>query len=300
MSPTPIEKGQPFTEERTQQIIRDFKRDGFVLIPDVLGREEVTALREKTDSLIDDPEVVRDGYVQLVERVDRLDEPYILRHTNELDRIFSDLLVREPIISLMEAIFGPSVQQCGMNVLRNDRTKAIDEWHIDDALFFPLPDEVPRHDPRIDLPIHWLNVQMPLTDIQSIEYGPTEFVPGSHYSGRHPPQNGTPEFEGRGPVSVLCEAGDIYLHNPQCWHRGAPNRSDRVRYLLQHQYGPRWAFLRYNAYVKHPMPPHVLEGASERMLQVLDYLQFHPEERYSSGYSHPDDRQDSASGAEAN
>ena len=66
MSPTPIEKGQPFTEERTQQIIRDFKRDGFMLIPDVLGREEVTALREKTDSLIDDPDVVRDGYVQLV------------------------------------------------------------------------------------------------------------------------------------------------------------------------------------------------------------------------------------------
>ena len=37
------------------------------------------------------------------------------------------MLVREPILSLMETIFGPDVQQCGMNVLRNDRTKAIDK-----------------------------------------------------------------------------------------------------------------------------------------------------------------------------
>ena len=182
----------------------------------------------------------------------------------------------------MEAIFGPRFQQCGMNVLRNDRSKAIDWWHIDDALFFPLPDDVPRHDSHIELPIHWLNVQMPLTDVDSIEFGPTQFVPGSHYSGRHPPNKGTPEFEGRGPVSILCKAGDIYLHNPQCWHRGAPNETDRVRYLLQHQYGPRWTFLRHNAYVKNPMPSDVLEGASERILQVLDYLQFHPEARYPS------------------
>ena len=367
MTPTVIREGQPFSEERTTQIIADFKRDGFVLIPGVLEPEEVMALREKTESLIDDPQVVRDGYVQLVERVDRLDEPYILRHTKELDRIFCDLLVREPIIGLMDAVFGPNVQQCGMNVLRNDSAKAIDEWHIDDALFHPLPDDIPRHDSRIDLPIFWLTVQMPLTDIDSMEYGPTQFVfgrpnvqqcgmnvlrndsakaidewhiddalfhplpddiprhdsridlpifwltvqmpltdidsmeygptqfvPGSHYSGRHPPESGPPEFEGRGPVSVFCKAGDIYLHNPQCWHRGAPNRSDRVRYLLQNQYGAKWGFMRYNAYVNHPMPSPILEGASERMLRVLDRLQFFPEERYPSGYIHPDDRPDSA------
>ena len=100
MNATPIKEGQPFSEERTRQIISDFKRDGYALIPGVLEPEEVTALREKTDSLIDDPEVARAGYMQLVEYHDGRDEPIILRHTNELDRIFNDLLVREPIFSL--------------------------------------------------------------------------------------------------------------------------------------------------------------------------------------------------------
>ncbi|MSS70456.1 MAG: phytanoyl-CoA dioxygenase [Candidatus Latescibacteria bacterium] len=271
MNRTAIQEGQPFSEERTREIIRDFKRDGFVLIPGVLEPDEVTALREKTDALFVDPEVVAGGYVQ---------KDFILRHTNELDVIFCDLLVREPIIGLMEAIFGPNCQQCGMNVLRTNRTNAIDRWHVDDALFFPLPDEVPRHDPRIDMPIPWLTVQVALTDIEAMEYGPTQYVPGSHYSGRNPPKTGTPEFEGRGPVSILCKAGDIYLHNSQCWHRGTPNGSDRVRYLLQQQYGPRWAFPRYNAYIRYKVPEHLLEGASERLLRVLGDHRSHPEARY--------------------
>ena len=144
MNQTPINKGEPFSEERTAEIIRDFKQNGFTLIPGVLEPHEVKALREKTDALFVDSEAINGGYVQ---------RDFILRHTNELDRIFCDLLIREPIYSLMEAIFGKGFQQCGMNVLRTDDTNAIENWHVDDALFFPLPGDVPRHDPRIDLPV---------------------------------------------------------------------------------------------------------------------------------------------------
>ena len=271
MGRTPIEHGPPFGEERTAQILRDFRRDGFVVIPRVLGADEVNALRDKTDALMDDPAWIETRYVQ---------NRFILRHANELDPIFCDLLVREPILGLMEAIFGPGCQQCGMNVLRTDRTNAIARWHVDDALFFPLPADVPRHDPRIEMPIPWLTVQVALTDIDAPEHGPTQYVPGSHYSGRHPQADQTPEFEGRGPVSILCRAGDIYLHNSQCWHRGMPNGSDRVRYLLQQQYGPRWAFSRYNAYIQHRLPDYLLEGASDKLRQVLGDHRFQPEQRY--------------------
>jgi ectoine hydroxylase-related dioxygenase (phytanoyl-CoA dioxygenase family) len=271
LNQTPINKGQPFSKERTAEIIRDFRQNGFTLIPGVLEPHEVKTLREKTDALFVDPEVINGRYVQ---------RNFILRHTNELDRIFCDLLIREPIYSLMEAIFGKGFQQCGMNVVRTDDTNAIDQWHVDDALFFPLPDDVPRHDPRIELPVQWLTVQVPLTDIPSIEHGPTQYVPVSHYSGRHPPKTETPTFEGRGPVSILCKAGDIYLHDPQCWHRGTPNKSGQVRYLLQQQYARRWPFPRYNAYVNYEMPEHIIEGASDRLLQVLGNYRFHPEDRY--------------------
>ena len=287
-----IKQGKPFSEERTNQIISDFKRDGFALIPGVLEADEVKALRERTDHYFADPAADEGGYVEWTYRpaatVERFREPppgerntpFILRHINELDRIFCDVLVREPIIGLMESIFGPDPQQCGANVLYNDGTRAIDKWHMDDALFFPLPDDVPRHDPHIGLPILWLTVQIPLTDIESIENGPTQFVPGSHLSGRQPPEDGKAEFEGRSPESILCKAGDIYLHNPQCWHRGTPNTSGRPRYLMQQQYGPRWAFRRYNAYISHEMPAHVVEGANDRLIGVLGEHRFNAEDRY--------------------
>lgn len=106
----------------TAEIVRDFRQNGFTLIPGVLEPNEVKALREKTDVLFVDPEIIKGGYVQ---------RNRILRHTNELDQIFCDLLVREPIYNLMEAIFGKGFQQCGMNVLRTDDTNAIDHWHVD-------------------------------------------------------------------------------------------------------------------------------------------------------------------------
>ena len=132
------------------------------------------------------------------------------------------------------------------------------------------------------MPVYWLTVQMALTDIERIEHGPTQYVPGSHYSGRNAPENGTPEFEGKGPESIYCKAGDIYLHDPQCWHRGAPNDSDRVRYLLQSQYGASWGFHRYNAYIRHSMPDELMDGADKRLRDLIGPQRRHPEQRYVS------------------
>ncbi len=271
MPRTAILAGEAFSADQTEQILAHFKRDGFVVIPNVLEADEVHALRDKTDELMADTALDEAGYIQ---------RQFILRHCNELDPHFCDLLVREPIFSLMEALFGPGFQQCGMNVLRTDNSNAIDRWHVDDALFFPLPDNVERHDPRIEMPILWLTVQVALTDIDSIEHGPTQYVPGSHYSGRHPTTEGTPHFESNGPRDIYCKAGDIYLHNSQCWHRGTPNTSSRVRYLLQQQYGPRWAFPRYNPYIRYDVEQALLDGADARLEQVLGDHRFTPQMRY--------------------
>ena len=61
----------------------------------------------------------------------------------------------------------------------------------------------------------WFTVQMALNDIATLEEGPTQYVPGSHYSGRHPNSQEDPEFEGNEPVSIFCKAGDIYLQDPR-------------------------------------------------------------------------------------
>ncbi|MBV7339937.1 phytanoyl-CoA dioxygenase family protein [Chloroflexi bacterium TSY] len=278
MTNSPIISGEPFSEEQTQQLVEQFHRDGFVYIPGVLTTEEVTVLRNKTDELFADPilfektnsDLADKRYIQLGKHEETGQSlPFILRNTIELDPIFRDMLVREPILSLAEAIVGPDCKFCGQNVLRNLPGLAIERWHTDGPVHFPLPEEITRHDSRIRMPVMWLTVQMALTDIESVEQGPTQYVPGSHYAGRAPNDQEHPEFEERGPVSIFCKAGDIYLQDPQCWHRGAPNRSTRTRYILQSQYAAYWAHWRFSLCNRVPVPEDALHTESDRLLSLL-------------------------------
>ena len=58
MANSPILKGERFSAERTTEIAEQFFRDGFVYLPGVLTESEVTALREKSDELFADPELM--------------------------------------------------------------------------------------------------------------------------------------------------------------------------------------------------------------------------------------------------
>jgi hypothetical protein len=264
MGRTAIVSGEPFDEARTRAILTDFYRDGFVVVPGVLTSGEVEALRARTEALMADPALQGTQFLRTAVTTQ------VLWYAHALDPIFGDLLVREPILSLVEAILGPEPRLCGQNVIRSRTGEGIATWHVDDMVEFPLPDEVPRHDPRLRMPVFWLTVQVALTDIDGAEHGPTEVVRGSHYSGRQPNDPARPSFEGRGPEPILCKAGDIYLLYHQTWHRGAPNQSDRTRYLLQSQYARRWATVRFgHPFFNRPLPDHLLEGADERLLRVM-------------------------------
>ena len=144
-------------------------------------------------------------------------------------------------------------------------------WHIDlsNYIEFRLPPEVPRHDPRIRMPVFWFSFQIALTDIESAEFGPTQFVPGSHYSGRLVPTQDNPIFEGRGPKDVLCKAGDIYLFNHQTWHRGSPNKSNRMRYLTQVQYCNGTMAQRFAGSAVHGITDEMLATANPRLRSIV-------------------------------
>ena len=199
-------------------------------------------------------------------KTDNLYRDWIAVRLFELDEMFRDVLVREPIISLAEAICGPDCHLIADGILRTRAGEAVSQWHVDDILIFPLPAGIPRHDPRVTVPVYQLTVHFALSDIPSLEYGPTQYIPGSHYSGRRPNDQTNPSFEGKGPESIICAAGEIYLHAGQGWHRGAPNTSDRTRYLYQLSYAPRWVSQRFFPFLNYRMPDHVLEGAGDRLL----------------------------------
>lgn len=252
---------KPLDAATTERILDDFYRDGFVLIPGVLTPEEVEQLKAGIDHVADHPEI----YTPRA----NLYAPWIALRLFETNQLFRDLLVREPIISLAEAVLGPQCHLMAQNAVRNAPGTAIDRFHVDDELEFPCPPSMDRHDARYRLPVFRMTVQMMLTDCESVEYGPSQYVATSHYSGREPNDLFEPEFEGRKPVSIFCKAGDIYLHNGQCWHRGGMNTSDRVRYLLQNAYCRRWVAQRFYPFLNYRMPDQVLEGADERLRRVL-------------------------------
>lgn len=261
---SPILSGAKLSPDHQTRVLDEFHREGVALVPGVLTADEVTAIRDVTDRAIDK------------EKDKHLTEPVygtpVLRYTQSINRLFCDMLVREPFLSLAEAVLGPNVGFVGQNVIRSGKDAGISRWHVDDILEFPLPPEIPRHDARIQMPVFWFSFQIALSDIDSYDNGPTEFVPGSHYSGRRPPEGEQAQmmFDGRGPKPVLCKAGDIYLFNHQTWHRGSVNRSDRTRYLMQNQYCKAWAKGRFALKLNDStLSEAELADASPRLRQLV-------------------------------
>lgn len=234
-----LQPGKPFPDERNREIAEAFAREGCVLVPGVFSREEVQVLKERTDDYFQRRETLPPHHVSYVNGA------FVLRRGADLAPLFASLTTGEPIWSLVAAVLGREPRFNALNVIRNEPGQAISRWHVDDVLEFPLPDDIPRFDARMRMPVLWFTVQVALSDITLLEHGPTQYVPGSHYSGRQPVSQEDPVFEGQGPRAVFCHAGDIYFTNHQAWHRGAPNTSDRIRYVMQLQYAQRWADARF-------------------------------------------------------
>ena len=266
LTPSRILPGEKLSAGHQQKVLEEFHREGVAIVRGVLTPDEISALREITDQCIDTEE----GRARTFAEPNRGTQ--VLRYTQSIDRLFCDMLVREPFLSLSEAILGPDCGFVGQNVIRGGTGTGITLWHVDDILEFPLPPELPRHDARIKMPVFWYSIQIALSDIDSLEHGPTKVVPGTHYSGRDVPsqEESQLEFEGRGPVPMLVQAGDIYLFNHQTWHHGSTNKSSRPRYLMQNQYCKAWALQRFSLGENVcKLSDEELQGASPRLLRML-------------------------------
>ena len=268
---------KPFTEEELAPILEDFYKNGATIIRNVLSREECEQICRRVDQIFAEPYFTEMRNVKIRPELDGK-APIVVHRLFECDRMFRDLLVREPIISIAETVLGPQCHCMAQGCILNRRDMGINRFHVDDSLEFPIADDnISSHDRRLQMPVFRMSFQIALTDQDEDQYGPSQFVPGSHYAGRHPDDPENPTFDGQGPTSLLMQAGDLYLLSSQTWHRGAPNTSDRVRYLFHQVYGQRFVAQRFWPYLNYRMPDYVLEGADERLLRVLGK---HPEMAY--------------------
>ena len=163
-----IQQGKPFSEEDTQRIVEQFNRDGYYFFGEVFTVEEASTLKALMERKYNDPRMHD-------EAGDHIRGISMMR-MYEYDKVFRDLIVQEPYVSLAEAILGEDCHMMSQNALRYAPGQG-GGWHSDDKLHFPLPDDVHRHDPRITLPCFVINVLIPLINIETIDDGPTQVSP---------------------------------------------------------------------------------------------------------------------------
>ena len=92
-----IQQGKPFSEEDTQQIVEQFNRDGYYFFGEVFTAEEASTLKALMERKYNDPRMHD-------EEGDHIRGISMMRMF-EYDTAFRDLIVREPYVSLAEAIW---------------------------------------------------------------------------------------------------------------------------------------------------------------------------------------------------
>ncbi|MDA0989445.1 MAG: phytanoyl-CoA dioxygenase family protein [Verrucomicrobia bacterium] len=250
--------------------IAQFHRDGFLFLEDVLHADVVKALKADLEASLGGENTNGTNIYGM----------QIQMRMFESSRANVDLFDLEPIVTFAEKLVAPNCHVFHNNSFKTERGGGISGWHQDDDPHYIVTDGQPPT--NVHLPVMFFTANYYLTDVDSIDHGPTQLVRGSHLLGSLPPKSkgathgepdaldGTP-YEDR-VFSCLGKAGSVILFNNQVWHRGAPNQSDRVRYITQVSYGRRIIGHKYKPYMNYQMPEHVYAGANARRMRLLGFL----------------------------
>ncbi|MDP6356381.1 MAG: phytanoyl-CoA dioxygenase family protein [Planctomycetota bacterium] len=245
----------------TEEQVNALKNDGYVYFPEALNPDEVKELYATMDC----QEAIPESF-------DRYDTPesrgFLNRHVNNAfnrDEVFLQYIDRPGIIDVVEAIHGEDCHVIGMTAWMTGPGRPQQGLHVD-WLPVPLPADVVA-DLRVNVPVFITTLHFYLDNLTE-ELGPTQFVPGSHKSGRAPGDD--TEWQGNEPESILCNAGDAVLFRSEVWHRGTANTSDQIRFLLQVHYAHRMITQKFPPYLNQfQFDDAILAKASERQLRLL-------------------------------
>ncbi|MFM7323025.1 MAG: phytanoyl-CoA dioxygenase family protein [Armatimonadota bacterium] len=252
--------GVPESPEKIHQWVEWFHRDGYLVLQGVLPEDWCATMRDDLDrDLAENGEENPDGIIELHHR---------MFETSPTNLRLFDL---EPVVTFAEALIDSVVHCIHNNSFRvQPGGKGITTWHQDDAPHYLVTHgDAPTN---VRLPVLLFTANYYLTDVETPEHGPTEVLPGSHLFGKPCPPSleGTP-WEGK--TDYCCgRKGTVVLFNNQVWHRGAPNLSDRTRYITQVSYARRLVGHKYYPFMNYQMPEYVFAGADDRLRRLLGFL----------------------------
>ncbi|MEM6551653.1 MAG: phytanoyl-CoA dioxygenase family protein [Planctomycetota bacterium] len=218
MSVTPIVLAapEPPTRRLTPAEMDAYHRDGFVVIPGVMSRQEVALI---------DAEITR---LRETTSDDEGGDPNFILALGNRSSITQQICRDERVLTLIEDIVRPGIAIYSAKMvekLPND--PAVCHWHQDDTYYI----ENSQSDCRMST---WL----PLQDTDE-RNGGLWVVPGSHKWGlresklettghcRRAFSHGADEIEGAIPVRI--QTGDILLFHALLWHRSLGNQTNQTR-----------------------------------------------------------------------
>jgi hypothetical protein len=143
-------------------------------------------------------------------------------------------------------------------------------WHQDDTPHVSSLDGQPLTNVRLN--VLAITCLYYLTDVYSVDNGPTQFIKGSHLFGLHCTNERADQHQDK-LVSALGPAGTCVIINNQTWHRGSPNTSDKDRYITQVSYAKRLIGHKYGDFMNYQMPEHIYQNVNEpRKRRLLGFL----------------------------
>ena len=251
--------GKKASDAQIDSWVEQFHRDGFLLLHDVLPAELIPTLKADLDNALN-AQPKTGAMFELKMKM------------FEISKVNLALFELEPIVSFAEKLVKYDCHVVHNNSFRTPPGGGISMWHQDDPLHYEVTDGKPPTNVR--LPVMLFTANYYLTDVESVEFGPTEAIPGSHLFGAVPPTSMEGTKWEKSIVAWTAKAGSVVMFNNQVWHRGAPNKSDRVRYMTQISYARRIIGHRYFPFMNYVMPEHCLVGLENnpRKKRLMGFL----------------------------
>lgn len=220
---------------------RLLQRDGHLVLRGVFTATEVQALRSEIEEVYDSvPPDLRAGRPSP-------DNAAMFRYQmfNRSARA-QDAIAHPRILEAVEPLLGDDCHAISCTAWRNppgpEHSPHGLEWHVDGGPHVPRLRGV-RWPKLIPYPVFVIATHVYLRSVR-LEDGPTAVVPGSHTSGRVPPESRKWDldlrYRGRSAEVHVAEPGDVGFFVSDVWHRRYPPQEDaRGRFFLQTNYGRR-------------------------------------------------------------
>ncbi len=218
------------------QEIQAYKRDGFIVVPDILDSQTLARTRQVVAELIagsaattehTDVYDLEPGHTPASPRVRRIKAPH------KQHAVFDEIIRSPEVIGILKALIGPGLRLHGSKLnVKSAHYGSPVEWHQDWAFY-----------PHTNDDLLAIGVLLDDTDLTN---GPLLVTPGTHtgpvwnhhgddgrFSGLIDPDDIRAEIEQA--VPCMGRAGSMSFHHVRVLHGSALNTSDRSRNLLLYE-----------------------------------------------------------------